>query len=41
LALSFPTIAVDDGAIIDMEFENFDNPPPHGYSAIMFEKELL
>lgn len=32
---------VDDGAIIDAEFETFDHPPPHGYSAIMFEKDVL
>lgn len=38
-ALSLPT--VDDGAIMDVTFENFSYGPPPGYDSIMVEKSLL
>lgn len=37
--LHFPT--VDDGAILDVVFENFNHGPPAGYDSIMVEKSLL
>lgn len=33
--------AVDDGAIMDVIFENFSHGPPPGYDSIMVEKSLL
>ena len=36
-----PSLAVDDGAILDIQFTDFSYPPPDGYDHIMFEKNLL
>lgn len=33
--------AVDDGAILDVIFENFLYPPPQGFEKIMVEQSLL
>jgi len=33
--------AVDDGAILDMQFSHFFHEPPPGYEQIMIEKSLL
>lgn len=35
------SIAVDDGAILDINLENFLYPPPNGYEKIMVEQSLL
>ncbi|XP_065055787.1 SPRY domain-containing protein 7-like [Rhopilema esculentum] len=37
----FPIVSVDDGCIIDANFDNFVYEPPAGYQKIMFEKSLL
>lgn len=37
----YPSVYVDDGAIVDVIFKNFCFPPPEGYSRILFEKSLL
>ena len=33
--------AVDDGAILDVQFMDFSFPPPDGFDRIYFEKNLL
>jgi hypothetical protein len=33
--------AVDDGAVLDVIFENFTHDPPAGYDKIMLEQSLL
>lgn len=33
--------SVDDGTIVDVNFKEFVYEPPHGFTAIMFEKSLL
>ena len=35
------TSSVDDGAIIDVNFEKFYYEPPQGYSCIMKEQDML
>ncbi|KNC86181.1 hypothetical protein SARC_01659 [Sphaeroforma arctica JP610] len=37
----YPSVYVDNGAVLDCEFTNFAHPPPRGYSRIMFEQSLL
>ncbi|CAB3231276.1 unnamed protein product [Arctia plantaginis] len=37
----YPALYVDDGAILDIIFENFLYPPPSGYAKIMVEQSLL
>ncbi|XP_050729472.1 SPRY domain-containing protein 7-like [Eriocheir sinensis] len=37
----YPALYVDDGAIMDVTFENFSYGPPPGYDSIMVEKSLL
>ncbi|MCL4122751.1 UNVERIFIED_CONTAM: hypothetical protein GTU68_015993, partial [Idotea baltica] len=37
----YPVLYVDDGAILDVVFDNFSYGPPPGYDAIMIEKSLL
>jgi hypothetical protein len=32
---------VDEGAILDAVFENFNHSPPSGFERIMIEKALL
>lgn len=34
-------ITVDDGAVLDVVFENFVRDPPPGYDKIMLEQSLL
>ena len=34
-------LAVDDGAILDVQFSDFSYPPPDGFDCIMFEKSIL
>ena len=34
-------LAVDEGAILDAVFENFNHPTPSGFERIMIEKALL
>lgn len=34
-------ILVDDGAILDIIFENFSHSPPAGFEKIMLEQSLL
>ena len=34
-------VAVDDGAILDVQFTDFSYPPPDGFDRIMFEKSIL
>ncbi len=33
--------AVDDGAILDVQFMDFSYPPPDNYDRIMFEQNIL
>jgi len=37
----FPVFYVDEGAILDAVFENFNHSPPPGFERIMIEKALL
>ncbi|XP_076030621.1 SPRY domain-containing protein 7 [Oratosquilla oratoria] len=37
----YPVLYVDDGAIMDIIFDNFSYGPPPGYDGIMIEKSLL
>ncbi|KAL4705005.1 hypothetical protein ACJJTC_009793 [Scirpophaga incertulas] len=37
----FPALYVDDGAILDINLDNFLYPPPPGYEKIMVEQSLL
>eukprot|EP00730_Choanoeca_flexa_P013150 TRINITY_DN5013_c0_g2_i1.p1 TRINITY_DN5013_c0_g2~~TRINITY_DN5013_c0_g2_i1.p1 ORF type:complete len:195 (+),score=43.73 TRINITY_DN5013_c0_g2_i1:58-642(+) len=37
----FPVFAVDDGAILDTIFKDFQSTPPPGFDQIMVEKTLL
>lgn len=37
----FPVFYVDEGAILDAVFENFNHPTPPGFERIMIEKALL
>ncbi|KAF5295410.1 hypothetical protein FQA39_LY13071 [Lamprigera yunnana] len=37
----YPALYVDDGAILDIIFENFNNTPPSGFEKIMLEQSLL
>jgi len=37
----FPVFYVDEGAILDTVFENFNHTPPTGFERIMIEKALL
>ncbi|XP_071517576.1 SPRY domain-containing protein 7 isoform X2 [Panulirus ornatus] len=37
----YPALYVDDGAIMDVIFDNFSHGPPPGYDSIMVEKSLL
>ncbi|XP_059049037.1 SPRY domain-containing protein 7 [Achroia grisella] len=37
----YPALYVDDGAILDINLENFLYPPPAGYEKIMVEQSLL
>lgn len=37
----FPVFYVDEGAILDAVFENFNHSPPSGFERIMIEKALL
>ncbi|KAK2719069.1 hypothetical protein QYM36_004782 [Artemia franciscana] len=37
----FPAFYVDDGAILDTHFRNFQQEPPVGYGEIMAEKSIL
>lgn len=37
----YPALYVDDGAILDVIFDNFLYPPPSGYEKIMIEQSLL
>jgi hypothetical protein len=37
----FPVFFVDEGAILDAVFENFNHPTPSGFERIMIEKALL
>jgi len=37
----YPVVYVDDGAIIDMQFNHFYHEPPDGFEEIMIEKTLL
>jgi len=37
----FPVFYVDEGAILDSVFENFNHQPPTGFERIMIEKALL
>ncbi|KAL5247469.1 hypothetical protein ACHWQZ_G019372 [Mnemiopsis leidyi] len=39
--LVYPCFYVDDGAIIDVNFEKFYYEPPQGYSCIMKEQDML
>ena len=39
--LKFSVLAVDEGAILDAVFENFNHPTPSGFERIMIEKALL
>jgi hypothetical protein len=34
-------ILVDEGAILDTIFENFNHTPPQGFEKIMIEKTVL
>lgn len=37
----YPIVCVDDGCIIDMNFDNFMFPPPPGFQKLIPEKSLL
>ena len=34
-------VAVEEGAIMDLQFTSFYHPPPDGFEEIMIEKSLL
>lgn len=36
-----PVVCVDEGCIADVNFDNFVFSPPHGFSKLMIEKDLL
>ncbi|ESO88552.1 hypothetical protein LOTGIDRAFT_125726 [Lottia gigantea] len=38
---AFPIFYVDDGAVLDVQFEKFYHTPPDGYDSIMIEQSLL
>jgi hypothetical protein len=38
---TFKFITVDDGAVLDIVFENFVRDPPPGFDKIMLEQSLL
>ncbi|KAK6196244.1 hypothetical protein SNE40_001505 [Patella caerulea] len=37
----FPVFYVDDGAVLDVQFEKFYHTPPEGFDSIMIEQSLL
>ena len=37
----FPVFYVDDGAILDVQFNTFYHQPPIGYDGILLEKTIL
>jgi len=37
----YPTVYVDDGAVLDVAFEEFVHNLPSGYDKIMLEQSLL
>uniref|UniRef100_H2YZM9 SPRY domain-containing protein 7 n=1 Tax=Ciona savignyi TaxID=51511 RepID=H2YZM9_CIOSA len=37
----FPVIYVDESAIIDVEFEDFEHPPPSGFGQILLERRIF
>ncbi|XP_023667151.1 SPRY domain-containing protein 7-like isoform X3 [Paramormyrops kingsleyae] len=37
----FPVVYVDDSAILDCHFSDFNHAPPHGFDKIMFEKQIF
>ena len=37
----YPVVFVDQSAILDTEFINFEKRPPSGYGQIMFEQNIL
>ncbi|XP_075235941.1 SPRY domain-containing protein 7 [Lycorma delicatula] len=37
----YPALFVDDGAILDVIVDNFNNPVPNGFERIMLEQSLL
>ncbi|KAK4880798.1 hypothetical protein RN001_008944 [Aquatica leii] len=37
----YPALYVDDGAILDIVFDNFNHTPPPGFEKIMLEQSLL
>lgn len=39
--ITFNLILVDDGCIIDVNFDHFVFPPPPGFQKLMIEKDLL
>lgn len=38
---TFVFITVDDGAVLDVVFDNFVHDPPPGFDKIMLEQSLL
>ncbi len=38
---TFKFITVDDGAVLDIVFDNFVRDPPPGFDKIMLEQSLL
>lgn len=36
-----PIVCVDDGCIVDVNFDNFVFPPPPGFQKLMIEKDLI
>lgn len=38
---TFKFVTVDDGAVLDIVFENFVRDPPPGFDKIMLEQSLL
>ncbi|XP_067668580.1 SPRY domain-containing protein 7-like [Haliotis asinina] len=38
---TYPVFYVDDGAVLDVQFEKFYHQPPEGYDSIMIEQSLL
>ena len=37
----YPVVYVDESAILDVEFINFERRPPSGFGQIMFEQSIL
>ena len=37
----YPVVFVDESAILDVEFINFEKRPPSGFGQIMFEQNIL